>query len=57
MQTKISDVLDKAENYEDSVKKTEIRNTLRILFRQVGLLSGKDLDIMRNFLDKLVNYS
>jgi hypothetical protein len=47
---------DKAKDYEDSVKRTEIRNTLRMLYRQVEGLSGKDLDLMRKFLDRIVHY-
>jgi len=56
MPTDVKNIVDKAQDYEDSVKRTEIRNTLRILFRQVGEVSGDHLDLMKKLLDKIVHY-
>lgn len=53
---KIQEIVDKSTDYEDTIKRTEIRNTLRILFRLVGDLSGKDLDLMKAHLDKVVKF-
>jgi len=54
--SKIQDIVDKSALYEDTVKRTEIRNTLRMLFRQVGSLSGEQLDLLKRHIDKLVKF-
>jgi len=56
MQQDIKNIDDKAKVYEDSVKRVEIRNTLRMLYRQVGEVSGEHLDLMKKLLDKIVHY-
>lgn len=45
-----------AQDYQDSVSKEEINNMLRIISVQLKHLSGNDLDILKKYLKKIIDY-
>jgi hypothetical protein len=50
------DILKRTEQYKDAVAREEIHNILRIISLHIENSSGKDLELLKKYLRKLVDY-
>ena len=49
-------IVDKSGNFEDAVNREEIHAILNRISQQVKRLSGKDLELLKNYLKKITEY-